>query len=142
MESSNSNFSIFSNYTINHGNVIEEKIEIGGILYLLKYLPVYLPYTILTLLGVIFGLSGNSLIIGSILISKELRNNSTCILCLNLGLADLSISFFVNMFTLVGILVGKKFFTENRALCVFIGSSCLISCATSLLTMGYLAVNR
>jgi hypothetical protein len=142
MENSTLNLSFLLNLTIENENRNEAKIEIGGILYLLNHLPVYLPYTILTLFGVIIGLSGNFLIIGSILISKELRNNSTCILCFNLALADLSISFFVNMFTLVGILVGKTFFEKNRSLCEFIGSSCLISCATSLLTMGYLAVNR
>jgi hypothetical protein len=142
MENHTSTWSIFFNSTNDLVKITGEKTEIGGILYLLNHLPIYLPYTILTLFGVIIGLSGNSLIIGSILISKDLRNNSTCILCLNLALADLSISFFVNMFTLIGILVGKKFFDQNKSLCEFIGSSCLISCATSLLTMGYLAVNR
>lgn len=140
MEDYKINWSIISNSS--KIDVLLVKPEIGGILYLLNHLPVYLPYAILTLMGVIFGLSGNTLIIGSILISKELRNNSTCILCLNLALADISISFFVNMFTMVGILVGKKFFDQNKALCEFIGASCLVSCGTSLLTMGYLAVNR
>ena len=47
-------------------------------------------------------LKGNSLIIISIIISKELRHNATCILILNLALADLIISLVVNSFAVVG----------------------------------------
>ena len=47
-------------------------------------------------------IKGNGLIIGSIVISKELRNNATCILVLNLALGDLLISLVVNSFAVVG----------------------------------------
>jgi hypothetical protein len=116
--------------------------HVGGLEFLLAYLPIYLPYTTLSIIGVIVGFIGNILIIGAILLSKELRTNSTCILCLNLAFADFGVAIFVNVFTVVGCLVGETFFDQNVLLCQFIGAMCLMSCACSLVTMGYLAVNR
>lgn len=33
--------------------------EIGGLLYILKYASIYIPYTTLTIIGFIMGLCGN-----------------------------------------------------------------------------------
>lgn len=116
--------------------------NIGGMEFLMKYIHIYMPYNVLTFVGILFGFLGNTLIIGSILMSKELRTNSTCLLCLNLAIADFSITCFVNGFTIVGIMAGKRFFDQNPGLCDLVGSICLVSCGTALLTMGFLALNR
>ncbi len=83
------------------------------------------------------------------MISKELRNNPTCILVLNLALGDLLISLVVNSFAVVGkqnsrslsigvgsiskyyillkgVIAGKVFFDHHWVLCKIIGALCLI----------------
>ena len=75
--------------------------EIGGILYFLKYLSEYLPYSLLSSIGVVVGLLGNILIIGAIISTKELHT-TTYMLIFNLSLADLVISSFVDLFTVIG----------------------------------------
>ena len=60
----------------------------------------------------------------------------------NLALADLTISGFVDSFTVLGVFLGKNYFDERPALCQLIGAICLIACETSLVNIGFLAVNR
>ena len=76
--------------------------NIGGVPFFVEHMPIYLPYVIFSGLGIVFGLLGNGLIVGTILTVKELRKNATCILILNLSFADLVISLFVDTFTVVG----------------------------------------
>ena len=92
------------NESLNNNNDATGKVQanIGGIPYILNYLWVYTPYILFSTIGVIVGVVGNTLIFGSILTSKELRNNPTCILILNLAAADFSISFIVDSFSIVG----------------------------------------
>lgn len=75
-----------------------------------KYMPIYIPYSLMALIGCIVGLvgksdnrclifcfstlfnifslslKGNALIILAVLIHKDLRKNPTCILITNLGI--------------------------------------------------------
>ncbi|RNA21626.1 melatonin receptor type 1B-B-like [Brachionus plicatilis] len=89
----------------------------------------------------VFG-TGNILIMGAILLTKELQND-TGILIFNLSLAELLITgFLINFCYLQGVFVGKKFFVLMSALCDFIGAICLIACVTSLMNIGFLAINR
>ena len=100
---------------------------------------------------------------GTIIINKELHS-ATYILMFNLSLADIVISGFVDTFTVVGktlilyklnfqsfikvrhrfvgVFAGKPFFDERKALCSFIGATCLIACITSLVNIGFLSINR
>lgn len=96
--------------------------EIGGILFFLTYLSDYLPYSILSAIGIIVGVlgkkhetqkniklksliidffKGNLLIIITVIANKELHS-STFILIFNLALADITISGFVDSTTLAG----------------------------------------
>lgn len=59
--------------------------NIGGFPYILDYLSVYLPYTVISGTSAILGLIGNAILISSVLISKKLRTNPTCILITNIG---------------------------------------------------------
>ena len=85
--------------------------NIGGVPYFVEHMPIYLPYVIFSGFGIVFGILGNGLIVGTILTVKELRRNATCILILNLSFADLVISLFVDSFTIVGTL--KQIFLLN-----------------------------
>ena len=50
--------------------------------------------------------------------------------------------FIFNFKNLKGIFYGENFFEKRLHLCIFIGSFCLVSCATSLFCMVLLAMNR
>ncbi|CAF0837503.1 unnamed protein product [Brachionus calyciflorus] len=116
-------------------------IEYGGIVFFILNLGDYLPYSLLVLSATLAGLLGNLLIIGAVICTKELHS-STNMLVFNLALADLVVSCFVDTFTLVGILQGKRFFDGRPILCHFVGGICLVACETSLMNIGFLAINR
>nr|QVK45859.1 G protein-coupled receptor [Proales similis] len=121
-------------------NVSKNKtIEIN---YLEDHGFIYIPYMALSFVGIVVGTLGNLVVLGSILRSRKLRSNPTYMLLANLALSDLGISTLVHTFTNVGILHGEHYFRERMALCIFLGSWCLIACATSLFNMGFLALNR
>ena len=106
---------------------------------------------------------GNLLIMGTVLYMRDLRRNPTFVMILNLSLSDLTVSVAVDSFTLVGelhepprifelkiqvcfqlkgCLAGQQFFDQYPVLCQFSGAMCLIACGTSLVSMGFLAINR
>ena len=82
------------------------------------------------------------MIIGSILISRDLRASSTFKLITNLAFADLSINIVVDSFSIVGVFGGKQFFDKHTLLCHLVGSCCIISCVTALISMFTIALNR
>nr|QVK45856.1 G protein-coupled receptor [Proales similis] len=122
-------------------NVTTAESDIGGLEFFIRYIGELLPYTIFSTCGTLIGILGNLLIIGAVICTKELHN-PTNMLIFNLALADLTISGFVDSFTVVGILVGKNFFDHNMILCHIIAAICLIACETSLMNIGFLAINR
>ena len=62
----------------------------------------YSFYFLIGILVSILGIIGNLLVMISILASKELRTNPTCILCFNIAISDFLMSIFVNGFGKVG----------------------------------------
>ena len=62
----------------------------------------YSFYFVIGLLVTIVGVVGNLMVMLSIIKSKELRKNSTCILCFNIALSDFLMSIFVNGFGKIG----------------------------------------
>jgi hypothetical protein len=91
------------NKTWNSSNVIDDT-EIGGLVYFYRYFCEYFPYVTLSLSGTVFGIIGNILIIGAVICHKELHT-TTNMLIFNLALADLTISGFVDSFSVAGILI-------------------------------------
>ena len=98
MNISQTNTSAF-NATIS-SHILEDQ-EIGGVLYFMKYMSDFLPYTVLSGNGVIVGLLGNLLIVGAVLCTRELQS-TTNMLVFNLALADIVISGFVDSWTVAG----------------------------------------
>ena len=62
----------------------------------------YSFYFVIAILVSIVGIFGNLMVMLSIVTSKELRKNSTCILCFNIALSDFLMSIFVNGFGKIG----------------------------------------
>ncbi len=81
--------------SINHNNLqqIDESLYISS-----NHKGIYSFYLIIAIITSIVGTIGNLMLIICILASKELRTNSTCILCLNIAFSDFLMSIFVNGF--------------------------------------------
>lgn len=69
---------------------------------LFDYKGVFITFGMFTVIMMLTGLIGNLFTICSILTSKTLRNDSTCLLCLNISFADLMLSIFLNGMVKVG----------------------------------------
>nr|QVK45861.1 G protein-coupled receptor [Proales similis] len=104
--------------------------------------PLYIPSTVIFTATIITGFIGNGLTTTSILYFKNLRTNPTYIILKNQSFADLLITLVVLTGSAVGPWIGSEFFIEHHTLCHAISAICLISCATTLLSMGILALNR
>jgi hypothetical protein len=115
--------------------------EIGGIEFVRQNAGLYIPYVILYCFGVIIGVSGNSLIMGAIISTKELHTVMN-MLIFNLSISDLIISAIVDLFSVVAVFAGKSFFSDKKIFCEFLAAICLVACATSMINIGFLAFNR
>jgi len=62
----------------------------------------YLPYIVLTIIGILVGIFGNILILSSILLTKQLQNTAN-ILIFNLSFAHLFVAGFVDSTALFSI---------------------------------------
>ena len=129
------NTSLFSTTATN-------KSMLGGVEYISHNLWLYIPYLALFSTGILAGIVGNMLIIGTILYMPKLRENPTFVMILNLSASDLAVSVAVDSFTLVGTLAGEEFFIQSPFWCQFSGAMCIIACGTSLVSMAFLAINR
>jgi hypothetical protein len=101
----------------------------------------FISYVSLNSICILAGIFGNILIMGTILINKELHT-VTNVIIFNLSIADLIISFVTGPFCIFGIWFGKSYFEENRILCKLFASSCFIFCYVSFQNMILLAFNR
>lgn len=122
-------------------NVSASTHEIGGIEFVRQNGGLYIPYVTLYCFGVVIGVSGNTLIMGSIICTKELHTVMNMFI-FNLSISDLIISGFVDFFSVVAVFAGKSFFRDKRQLCDFIAAVCLVACATSMINICFLAFNR
>ena len=62
----------------------------------------YLPYIVLTIIGILVGIFGNILILSSILLTKQLQNTAN-ILIFNLSIAHLFVAGFIDSIALFSI---------------------------------------
>ncbi|XP_054748060.2 melatonin receptor type 1C-like [Lytechinus pictus] len=98
-------------------------------------------FLFVTIFSLIMGLVGNVLIIGAVFAERRLRVLSNAFI-VNLAIADLYVSTFINAFALVGLFKGETYFTSHHPLCNFIGATCIICCVCSLWSIAAIAVNR
>lgn len=75
---------------------------VGGMSFFYKYFDECFPYIFFNSFGVVFGITGNLMIMGAVACSRELRKSSTNILIFNLAIADLLITSIVDTFMFVG----------------------------------------
>ena len=75
--------------------------EVDGYEFFIRNLSDYLPYVILNTMGVIFGVIGSLLVIGSIACTKELQNTTNLII-FNLALVDFILCSISDTFAIAG----------------------------------------
>nr|QVK45863.1 G protein-coupled receptor [Proales similis] len=109
---------------------------------LVDFYLIYVPTAVLFMLAILIGLVGNTITIGAVLRFRSLRLNPTYIVLGSQSLADLLVSVVVGLATLTGSLLGGEFYFRHDFLCQAIAAICLVSCAATLLSMGFLALNR
>ncbi|XP_064621102.1 melatonin receptor type 1B-B-like [Lineus longissimus] len=100
-----------------------------------------IPYLVVIVLATLLGTIGNILVIGAVLSNKVLRTEGNCFI-LNLAIADISVSCFVDPMSIVGVIKGEAFFHYQPILCELIASVCLTACFCSLLSIGAISLNR
>nr|QVK45862.1 G protein-coupled receptor [Proales similis] len=103
---------------------------------------IYLPTATVYILTIIFGFLGNAMTICAVLSFRSLRTNATYIILSSQSVADILVSVVVGLASAAGTFIGGEFFIEHDFLCQFIAIVCFVSCATTLLSMGFLALNR
>ena len=91
--------------------------------------PLLFAYVTLAL----FGLLGNLLVIGAVLVHRKLRILSNTFL-VNLAVADFSVAAVINGFGILG-LVNVHFFEDKPALCEVIGIVCVTRYLKHLFTI-------
>lgn len=79
---------------------------------------------LVTVLLSIMGVVGNTLVIGSVFSYKPLRRLGNAFI-VNLALADLFVSGFINYFGIVGVLSHGEYFHQKPILCELIGIVCI-----------------
>jgi hypothetical protein len=101
-KNSNENVFILFPYFNNNNSSNQTSYNLMRLLTIFDQINPYSFYFVIGILVSIVGLIGNLLVMISILASKELRKNPTCILCFNIALSDLLMSIFVNGFGKIG----------------------------------------
>ncbi|XP_074641503.1 melatonin receptor type 1C-like [Tubulanus polymorphus] len=102
-----------------------------------------MTYIYLTILIIftITGNIGNTMVIGAVLTDKRLWSKGN-VFIMNLAIADMCVTGFVNPFSICGVVLGPKFFIYRWVLCRIIGSICLVSCTCSLWNIAAISFNR
>ncbi|CAH1797857.1 unnamed protein product, partial [Owenia fusiformis] len=88
------------------------------------------------------GLVGNTLIIGAIVIMKQLRTLPNMFV-LNLAIADLVVSGLLTPFLIAIVALGENYFTgPGYRFCQLIGFICITSCVASGINIMSVSINR
>ncbi|PIK48217.1 putative melatonin receptor type 1C [Apostichopus japonicus] len=96
---------------------------------------------VVTILLSTVGVIGNTLVIGSVFAYKPLRRLGNAFI-VNLAVADLFVSAFINYFGIIGVLTHGEYFHKKPFLCELIGIVCITSCSCSLWSVAAISLNR
>ncbi|XP_038052427.1 melatonin receptor type 1B-B-like [Patiria miniata] len=98
-------------------------------------------FLICTIIMLCMGLVGNVLVIGAVLVHRRLRVLGN-VFVINLAIADMCVTIFVDTFSIVGIATDGRFFDTQQALCDMVGVICVTSCSCSMWNIGHISLNR
>ncbi|XP_055350380.1 melatonin receptor type 1B-B-like [Paramacrobiotus metropolitanus] len=109
------------------------------------YLEHNLAWKIITALVIgtaaLIGTLGNFLIVLAVCLVKPLRTSGN-VFVVNLALADIVITAFIDPFNVVGAVAGRNVLLHNRTLCDWIASFCAPACLSSMWNMCAISLNR
>ncbi|XP_002742189.1 melatonin receptor type 1B-like [Saccoglossus kowalevskii] len=89
----------------------------------------------------VFGNIGNIMVIGAVLVNGKIFQAGN-IFIINLALADLFVTAFVDVFSVIGVIRSHHYFSNKSALCETIASVCVIACIASLWNIMAISINR
>ncbi|XP_071491133.1 melatonin receptor type 1B-B-like [Diadema antillarum] len=96
---------------------------------------------LVTVFMFVVGCIGNVLVIWAVLTHRKLRILGNAFV-VNLAVADLCVSAFLNPFAITGLVTAGEFFSDKEALCQIIGVVCITSCSCSMWSIASVGVNR
>ncbi|XP_055342808.1 melatonin receptor type 1B-B-like [Paramacrobiotus metropolitanus] len=89
----------------------------------------------------VIGTLGNLLIVVAVCLVKPLRTSGN-VFVVNLALADIVVTAFIDPFNVVGAVAGRKVLISNSVLCDWIASFCAPACMSSMWNMCAISLNR
>lgn len=98
-------------------------------------------YIVVIVITAVIGLFGNILIIGAVCVHRKLRTTGNLFI-VNLAIADLVVVSIIQPFTIIGVVSGPQFFINREELCHLVSTICVMSCASSMITLSAIALNR
>ncbi|KAJ8020508.1 Melatonin receptor type 1B-B [Holothuria leucospilota] len=103
--------------------------------------PVSILFMVWTVVICIVGCTGNTLVIGAVLVHRKLRTLGNTFVT-NLAVADFVICLIVSVFGMVGILSDGYFYEDKAVLCNLIGMVCIVACSCSMWSIAAISLNR
>lgn len=122
------NFTIYDIEMTSTVNVSSTSMDVGDDTGIHLYADEHVFNTILlavTVTMTAFGCVGNALVIGAVLTHRKLRNLGNAFV-VNLAVADLAVSAFINAFGIAGVVTTGAFFDNRHVLCQVIGVICIM----------------
>ena len=111
----------------------EEEIYVPKAI-LFAYVPVMISISIV-------GLIGNSLVVGAVIVQKQLQVLMN-VFIVNLAFSDLMVASIVTPFVVVAAIDRGALYNNYPALCEVLGTFCIISFVSSIWNISFVALNR
>ncbi|CAH1777704.1 unnamed protein product [Owenia fusiformis] len=93
------------------------------------------------LIIIIIGTVGNIFIIGAVAVTKSLRTTANYFV-INMAICDVILAGPVNIFFVVAIFTGERWFAIRKEFCGALAFLCLSACLASLACVAFIAINR
>ncbi|CAH1802815.1 unnamed protein product [Owenia fusiformis] len=104
--------------------------------------PIETSFLIVIMLIIItIGTVGNIFIIGAVAVTKSLRTTANYFV-INLAICDVILAGPVNIFFVVAIFTGERWFVIRKEFCGVLAFVCLSACLASLACVAFIAINR
>ncbi len=106
------------------------------------FIPIkYIPYFVWLIFISVVGTLGNTLIIFSVILNKNLQKTSNIFL-VNLAVADIIVTSIIDPFAAVGLINNADFFTNHPLLCLVLGVVVIFCCAWSTWLIAAISLER
>ncbi|KAI3390092.1 hypothetical protein SNEBB_010995 [Seison nebaliae] len=108
-----------------------------------EFIPSHSSYilTVYLVIASILGFFGNLLIIGAIIVSKELKRSGNGSV-INIAITDIVVATIVNPITILGIYMPTSFFYKHKWICEVAGCICVTGCICNIFNIVFICITR